>query len=154
MFRISCFLDCDLKTKVCTKLCFLFTITPWQTAVNIHPGKNPFSFKPFPTGWTGFSQILLSKKSAVWCAAGAERDAQAAQGLTCSWKSRAEWKSATIFKAVYKWMESSVTYFSEWLRGLLVLGPSEWCDVICHLRCNCSKRGRVHRQSCITQDLT
>lgn len=40
-----------------------------------------------------------------------KRKLPAAEGLTYSWKSRAEWKSATIWKAVYKWMESSVTYF-------------------------------------------
>lgn len=40
-------------------------------------------------------------------------------------------ENATIWKALYKWMESSVTYFCRWLRGGLVLGPIQWRDFIC-----------------------
>lgn len=41
-------------------------------------------------------------------------------------------ENATIWKALYKWMESSVTYFYEWLRGGLVLGAGQWQDFICN----------------------
>lgn len=75
----------------------------------------------------------------------AEKGTRAVEGLTYSWKFGAEWK--TIWKVLYKWMESSVTYFSEPLRGCFVLAPRVWCD------CASWEANSINRISISTQRL-